>query len=195
MQPYTCIVVQQDETKHLLQDAMLGSNGLKVLDAPITFVFASDLEPSKRVRRIQELSKSHLPTATIAHLPHAIKLFAGEGALSGAMRCGLASAVSPIHAVPNYVPTVAWSFKQTMLAVQTLMLACQSHGVDTCPMEGFDDSRVKRALDIPDRYSVAVMVSAGFSTTPEATPMPRLSTSELFFSEKFGESSVGLFKK
>lgn len=35
----------------------------------------------------------------------------------------------------------AWSFKNTALAVQTYILSCTAHGLDTAPMEGFDARR------------------------------------------------------
>jgi nitroreductase len=31
------------------------------------------------------------------------------------------------------------------------MLAASSHGLHTCPMEGFDGRRIKGVLNIPDR--------------------------------------------
>ena len=36
--------------------------------------------------------------------------------------------------------------KSTALAAQNLMLAFQSHGYATCPMEGFDEVRLRLSL-------------------------------------------------
>ena len=51
-----------------------------------------------------------------------------------------------------------WAVKSTSLACQTLMLAFQSEGYDTCPMEGFDSHRLHKLLSLPgDAYPVMVL--------------------------------------
>ncbi|MFV9683537.1 nitroreductase family protein [Pseudomonas sp. NY15367] len=52
-----------------------------------------------------------------------------------------------------------WAVKSTALAAQNLMLAFQSHGYATCPMEGFDEVRLRRVLDIP-RQAIPIMLLA-----------------------------------
>jgi nitroreductase len=52
-----------------------------------------------------------------------------------------------------------WAVKSTALAAQNLMLAFQSHGYATCPMEGFDEVRLRRVLDIP-RQAMPIMLLA-----------------------------------
>ena len=39
-----------------------------------------------------------------------------------------------------------WSQKTTALACQNFMLSMRAYGFDTCPMEGFDSSRLKKIL-------------------------------------------------
>ena len=48
-----------------------------------------------------------------------------------------------------------WAAKSTALACENLMLAFRAHGYDTCPMEGFDEWRVKKLLN------VVMIVAAG----------------------------------
>ncbi|WP_277052903.1 nitroreductase family protein [Zestomonas thermotolerans] len=52
-----------------------------------------------------------------------------------------------------------WAVKSTALAAQNLMLAFQSHGYATCPLEGFDEVRLRKVLDIP-RRAIPVMILA-----------------------------------
>ena len=57
-----------------------------------------------------------------------------------------------------------WSIKNTALASQQLMLAAAALGVQSSPMEGFDERRVCFQLSIPpERYSVPLIVSLGYS--------------------------------
>lgn len=133
--------------------------------------------------------------ATINNLPHFVRLFAGEGHLGGAIRSCISTLMSPLQAVPANVPTIAWSFKQTTFAASAFLYAAQAHGLATCPMEGFDEIRLKNALDIPDRYAIPVVVCLGY---PKKTDAPtkestRLAPEEVFFDGKFGSSSEKIF--
>lgn len=54
-----------------------------------------------------------------------------------------------------------WATKTTALACENLMLAFRAAGYDSCPMEGFDETRVKRLLNLPFQASVVMVISAG----------------------------------
>lgn len=45
---------------------------------------------------------------------------------------------------------------------QELLLAATSHGLASCPMEGFDMRRLRKALSIPLRYSIPIVVCIGY---------------------------------
>jgi nitroreductase len=53
-----------------------------------------------------------------------------------------------------------WATKSTSLACQNLMIAAEALGMNTCPMEGFDNRRLSRYLDLSDRHHEIVMVIA-----------------------------------
>jgi nitroreductase len=54
-----------------------------------------------------------------------------------------------------------WAVKSCALACENLMLAFRSHGYDTCPMEGFDALRVKKALNLNSKAEITMIISAG----------------------------------
>lgn len=143
------------------------------------------------------LHENGAPADFVQNLPHFVRLFSGEGQLATGVQSIISTLMSPLRAVPAPVPTVAWSFKQASFAAATFLYAAQAHGLATCPMEGFDDVRLRTALDIPDRYVVPVVVALGFPKDTAGTPpkqSPRLPPSEIFFDGKFGQSSEALFK-
>jgi nitroreductase len=47
------------------------------------------------------------------------------------------------------------------IAAQTLMLAAKALGYDSCPMEGFDECRVRRLLNLPKKGLVTMILAAG----------------------------------
>ncbi|KAJ0407585.1 hypothetical protein ATCC90586_006228 [Pythium insidiosum] len=164
MQPYACVLVRQQADRERLAEAMLASNGRKVREAPVVAVFAADLEPSRRVPRIQKMMHDNGASAeAVNNLPHYTRLFSGEGELAGGIRSLISTVVSPIRAVPSH---------------------------------GFDETRVKHALDIPDRYAIPVVVCCGYPSAPrgaQAASSPRLHPTEVFFDGKFGGSTASLF--
>lgn len=54
-----------------------------------------------------------------------------------------------------------WATKTTALACQTLMLSLRASGYDSCPMEGFDEVRVKKHLGLPCSKSVVMILGCG----------------------------------
>lgn len=54
-----------------------------------------------------------------------------------------------------------WAIKSTALACENLMLAFRAHGYDTCPMEGFDAWKVKKAVGLPCKSEIVMIISAG----------------------------------
>jgi nitroreductase len=54
--------------------------------------------------------------------------------------------------------------KSTALACENFMLAVAAQGFDTCPMEGFDSSRVRRLLRLPCSARTVMVISVGERT-------------------------------
>lgn len=54
-----------------------------------------------------------------------------------------------------------WAHKSTALACENLMLSFRAAGYDSCPMEGFDEWKVKKLLNLPSDAFVTMVVSAG----------------------------------
>lgn len=56
------------------------------------------------------------------------------------------------------------------MAAQTLMLAAQEMGYDSCPMDGFDFDAVGQLIHLPTDHAIAMFVAIGKGTQP---PHPR----------------------
>lgn len=54
-----------------------------------------------------------------------------------------------------------WASKSASLACENLMLAFRAYGYDTCPMEGFDEVRTAKLLDLPGDAFPVMVISAG----------------------------------
>jgi nitroreductase len=165
VQPYTITIVQSKEMKQRLAACMLGPNKARVLQAPLTAVFAADLDPVQLVPRVQTMERQErgLPEAYLATLPFSVSFLAGKGHLAHAFKDLFTSAMSPLQPMPSVSTLEAWSFKNTAIAASWYMMACSAHGLDTCPMEGFDGRRIMQVLRIPSaRYAIPLVVSTGY---------------------------------
>jgi nitroreductase len=54
-----------------------------------------------------------------------------------------------------------WAVKTAALACENLMLALAAHGFDSCPMEGFDEPKLKRLLGLPRVAEIVMVIAAG----------------------------------
>lgn len=54
--------------------------------------------------------------------------------------------------------------KSCALAAQTFMLGIASEGFHSCPLEGFDELRLKRALNLPRKAEINMVVAVGKGT-------------------------------
>ena len=54
-----------------------------------------------------------------------------------------------------------FAVKSTALAAENMMLGFRAHGFDTCPMEGFDERRVRKLLKLPDDAIVTMILGVG----------------------------------
>ena len=80
----------------------------------------------------------------------------------------------PLMRKPNsHADMRLWAVKSTALAAENLMLAFQSHGYATCPMEGFDEVRLRKVLDIP-RQAIPIMLLAVGRQDEKGVYNPRL---------------------
>jgi nitroreductase len=64
---------------------------------------------------------------------------------------------------PARIDLNVWAEKQVYIALGTFMTSAAVLGVDTCPMEGFDPSKVDALLGLTEQgYSSAVIALAGY---------------------------------
>mmetsp|Transcript_20354 Transcript_20354/g.24413 ORF Transcript_20354/g.24413 Transcript_20354/m.24413 type:complete len:376 (-) Transcript_20354:367-1494(-) len=208
LQPYVAIVVTDQERKAKLSKAMLGPNIQRVKDAPATVIFAADNASCRLIpKTVKMLKEAGAPPAYLKVLPFYIGIFSGGfGFLSripflrslfnfiGFIARKIAFLFATyIMAVPAVSSTETWSIKQSMIPASVFMLACTSHGLATCPMEGFDARRLRSAINLPHRYSPAVAFAVGYPAGDEQRgKSPRFPPEDLFFDNQFGVPLTGV---
>ncbi|HEX78664.1 MAG TPA: nitroreductase, partial [Dehalococcoidia bacterium] len=59
------------------------------------------------------------------------------------------------------------------LAVENMVLVAQEQGLGSCVITGFKRKKLRQALNIPDRYEIAILLALGF---PDESPVVETAT-------------------
>ncbi len=79
------------------------------------------------------------------------------------------------------------AMRSCAIAAQTLMLAAQSMGYNSCPMDGFDFEKVADLINLPEDHIVTMFVAIG-KGTKEPWPRPgQLQLDEVVIKNTFSE--------
>ena len=79
-----------------------------------------------------------------------------------------------------------WATRSTMPAAATLMIAAESLGIDSAPMEGFVGDKIRREFGVPDDHTVCALIALGFALDTPVFP-GRLPLSQVCFEGHFGQ--------
>lgn len=184
-QPYRLLMVSSVEAKEALAKCCHGRNADRVRDSDATVLFLADREWGRDMGRfgifldVGDTSKGKAMNKWVKRKIQALVLLFSSGYplprfLSAPISFLVRSIIGAIGTITRrrlLVPTLSsaetWSTKNTMLVAMSYMLAATSRGLATCPMEGLWAQGARRALGIPRRYAIPLIVSTG---APYHTP-------------------------
>lgn len=166
LQPWRFLVVRSAANRQKLRAAAF--NQPKVTEAPVMVIVLGYHTPER----------SHLgPMVDRMRVRGAIS---EEGAAE--LRGRIAGSLGPKPAAERPL----WATRSTMLAAATLMIAAESLGVASAPMEGFDPAKVKEAFGIPEDHTVCCLIALGHAA--EVKPFPgRFGLNDVCYEEHFGQ--------
>ncbi len=174
LQPTHFVVVTDPAVKQKLYGPCMQQR--QVLEAGATVVFTGDRRAAvnhfERVLR-QDREAGAINEAYEALLRRVVPLSFNRGPLGfGRLwKAALEFAVGPFLPIPS-IPAVHldyWLAKQVSLAAMAFMLAAHAAGLATCPMEGFGERQVRRALGIPSSHNVVLVIPVGYAENAALT--------------------------
>lgn len=71
------------------------------------------------------------------------------------------------------------------IAAQTLMLAAQELGYESCALDGFDFAEVGRLIHLPADHEIALILTIGTALKPAHARPGDIDAAEIFFDEQF----------
>lgn len=167
LQPWEFFVVRTPELKNRLADACLGQNAAKTAPVLIVVVARTDTWRQHSRMALEQWPEENLPGIVQKYYSKIAPLHYNQGpfGLFGAAKKAAGLFVGLTRPVPRgpYSPNEMkiWATKSTALAAENLMLALRAHGYDSCPMEGFDECRLRSLLKLPGKGLLTMVLAAG----------------------------------
>ncbi len=167
LQPWEFFVVRTPELKAKLAHACLGQNAAKTATALIVVVARPDSWRAHAQQALTDWPEETLPPIVKKYYRKVAPIHYNQGpfGILGLAKKAAGLAVGITRPVPrgpySSCEMKIWATKSTALAAQNLMLALRAHGYDSCPMEGFDEYRVKKLLNLPGKGLVTMVLAAG----------------------------------
>lgn len=166
LQPWEFYVVRSPGKKAALVKACMGQFAAKTAAELIVCVARTD--------RIQDFSKKMMREWPMPEVPPLVKRYYQlipynymPGPLDSLARVKKAAVsvgglFAPLPRGPFTEAEVKlWAAKSAALACENLVLAFRAHGYDTCMMEGFDEARVSKLLNLGGGAFPIMVVGAG----------------------------------
>lgn len=179
LQPWAFYKVQSPAKKRELVDICLGQNAAASAAELIVVVARTDTWREHARLNLERFPTQPLPKLVQQYYQLVVLLAYTQGPLSslGLLRKRISRLSSRLRPVPqgpcSHEEMRLWACKSTALAAENLMLALRAHGFDSCPMEGYDERRLARLLDL-DADAMSIMVIGAGERAPDGVYYPQL---------------------
>jgi nitroreductase len=176
-QPYKLLLVHSPTQKKEMSKHCIGGNAYRVRDSDCTVVFLADREVTRSMPTYRSFlratsNKWNGKRGALLKIQGLITMFSSGYPLPRILSVPLSFCVRTAIAILNIfigrwipLPSLSgaetWATKNTMLVAMAYMLGCTANGLSTSPMEGFNGPGIRKALKIPRRYSIPLIVSTG----------------------------------
>lgn len=167
LQPWEFHVVKTPALRQQLAAACLNQNAARTAQVLVAIVARTATWPAHCDLMLEQWPEETVPRIVENYYRRVAKLHYRQGPLNllGWGKRALAAVAGLQRPVPRGPFTQAdmkvWAAKSVALAAENFMLALRAHGFDSCPMEGFDEHRVRRLLQLPSDAFVVMVVGCG----------------------------------
>lgn len=185
MQPWEFLWARSPAKKAALVEACLSQPGARTAQELIVCVAHRNAWKKHAPEMLETFDRGEketglkVPLSARLYYRKIVPLAYGQGFLSivGAVKRAVFFFKGLFEPIPREPVSKAdmrvWAVKSVSLACENLMLAFSAYGYDTCPMEGYDSSRLRKIFDLPGDSEVVMVISAG-KRAPNGVYGPRI---------------------
>ncbi len=157
LQPYTIIVVKDDELKEKLKPIAFDQE--QITSCSHLFVFCANTQVKMRIDEYENMLK-------------------GDGELSAGAKQYIEMMRYSLEQRSDE-DLINWSARQVYLALGNALHGAKELGFDSCPMEGFDAKEFAKVLELPTHLTPVVLCPVGIASDKPRAKL-RYPLSELF---------------
>jgi len=165
LQPWKVVVVQDASDKKRLRRCAMDQP--KVEDASAVLIMVAD------------------PACVEENVDKMLNSWEELGYIKQEMRDATRGAVKNLYGEPDSTRRNYFAIKNTALFAMSLMIAAKGLGLETHPMDGFDEACIKKEFDIPEDKIIPMLVCVGY-LKPGITLLPRAFRRSIEEFVKFG---------
>jgi nitroreductase len=163
LQPWRFVVVQDPDTRARLRQAAF--NQEKITEAPAVIVACAEYEAWQE--RVEDIFTTRARQ---------------RGEPTGDIAAKKKQALDFVATLSREV----WLNRHVMIGFTYLMLAFESLGWDTAPMEGFDAAAVRAVIGLPTASAVVALLAVGRAAGAEPPHPGRLPVDDIAYGDQFG---------
>ncbi len=152
LQPWKVIVVRDPERKKVLRQCAL--NQPKVEEASVILIMVAD------------------PKGVEENRDRVLDSWQELGYMKPEMREMYSGLMKNLYGTEDSLRRKIFATKNTALYAMNVMIVAKGLGIDTHPMDGFDEDCIKREFNIPDDKIIPMLIAVGY-LKPGITLLPR----------------------
>lgn len=159
--------VKTPEKKSALGKACLGQPAATTAQELVVAVARTKTWKIRSTEMIEVLKKNQAPQAALKYYEKIVPLMYNNGPFGvlGPFKKMLFFCRGIFQPTPRGPASEhdmkVWAIKSCALACENMMLAARALGFDSCPMEGFDGSRVRKILNLPADAEIVMVLGFG----------------------------------
>jgi len=180
LQPWEFLWIKDPEKKKAMNKICLSQQAARTAPVLIVCVARPQLWKENRKQMLELFANdAAAPKIAIDYYQKLVPLVYSVGLFSifGFLKRIVFSIAGIFRVMPrgpySYSDLREWAVKTTALACENIMLGFRAAGYDSCPMEGFDEVRLKKLLKLPCNSHVVMVISAG-KRAPNGVYGPRV---------------------
>ncbi len=142
LQPWKVVVVNDLERKKILRQCAF--NQPKVEEASVVLIMIAD------------------PKAMEENINRMLDSWQELGYMKSEMRETYKGMTNNLYGEPDSLKRKIFAVKNTSLFAMNLMLAAKGLGLETHPMDGFDEECIKKEFNIPEDKTILMLIAVGY---------------------------------
>ena len=168
IQPWEFIRIRSENIRSLAADACFSQSAAKTASELIVAVSRIDSWKKHRASILEQMRKTGKVPSSVAKYYNTVvptSYIQDPFGILGVLKYVAFNGIGLFRPVPRGPKFRSELFetatKSTALACENFMLAVTAQGFDSCPMEGFDEKRIKKILNLRGLCHVVMVIGVG----------------------------------